>query len=408
MKIGVIGTGFVGLTTAIGFAHKNFKVNCYEIIKEKRELLKQSVIPFHEPYLQTYLQKYNGKRIDFSEKFKNFIDLNLDAIFICVGTPSNKDGSCNTNNLTKIIQKLSKIKFKKKTYLIIKSTIPPGTTDRLNNFLKKNKFLSLLFCPEFLREGSAWKDFLFPDRIVVGIDNNFYKEVDKIFNSFSRPIYYTNFKEAELIKYLSNTLLTTLISYSNEMAMLADKIQNINIKKVFDVLLLDKRWYGRPSDMSKYVFPGVGFGGYCLPKDLDAIINIFKKNKLKPKLLESVSNVNQDIKKHNLRNILNKIKNKNTKIGFVGLSFKKGSDDVRETPSYYYIKKMIEKKYKNIYVYDELALESFKKKFPLLKIKYCKSLKEIKLKTTYLVLLTNVKIPNNLKNKKIIDLKYQI
>jgi UDPglucose 6-dehydrogenase len=302
-------------------------------------LLKQSVIPFHEPYLQTYLQKYNRKRIDFSEKFNNFIDLNLDAIFICVGTPSNKDGSCNTNNLTKIIQKLSKIKFKKKTYLIIKSTIPPGTTDRLNNFLKKNKFLSLLFCPEFLREGSAWKDFLFPDRIVVGIDNNFYKEVDKIFNSFSRPIYYTNFKEAELIKYLSNTLLTTLISYSNEMAMLADKIQNINIKKVFDVLLLDKRWYGRPSDMSKYVFPGVGFGGYCLPKDLDAIINIFKKNKLKPKLLESVSNVNQDIKKHNLRNILNKIKNKNTKIGFVGLSFKKGSDDIRETPSYYYIKK---------------------------------------------------------------------
>ena len=192
------------------------------------------------------------------------------------------------------------------------------------------------------------------------------------------------------------------------MAMLADKIQNINIKKVFDVLLLDKRWYGRPSDMSKYVFPGVGFGGYCLPKDLDAIINFFKKNKLKPKLLESVSNVNQDIKKHNLRNILNKIKNKNTKIGFVGLSFKKGSDDIRETPSYYYIKKMIEKKYKNIYVYDELALESFKKKFPLLKIKYCKSLKEIKLKTTYLVLLTNVKIPNNLKNKKIIDLKYQI
>jgi UDPglucose 6-dehydrogenase len=407
MKLGVIGTGFVGLTTAIGFAHKNFDINCYEIIKKKRDLLKKSIIPFHEPYLQKYLLKYNKKRINFSNNFKNFIELNFDAIFICVGTPSNKDGSCNTDNLNEIIKKLSNVKFKKKTCLIIKSTIPPGTTDRFNDYLKKNKFLSLLFYPEFLREGIAWNDFLYPDRIVLGIDFKYNKKINRIFNSFSKPIYYTNFKEAELIKYLSNTLLATLISYANEMAMLADKIKDINIKKIFDILLLDKRWYGNPSGMSRYAFPGIGFGGYCLPKDLNAIIHIFKKNKINSKLLKSVNYVNNDIKQYNLKKILSKIKNKKAKIGIIGLSFKGGSDDVRETPSYYYIKKMLHKGYKNIYVYDELALKSFKKNYPLLKIKYCETLSEIVSKTSHVVLLTGIKNIKKLKNKKIIDLKYQ-
>ena len=110
---------------------------------------------------------------------------------------------------------------------------------------------------------------------MVGVNPKYSKKYNKIFNSFSTPLYFTNFKEAELIKYLSNSLLATLISYSNEMSMLANKIKNIDIKKIFDILLLDKRWSGKPSNMSRYVFPGIGFGGYCLPKDLNAIIDIF-------------------------------------------------------------------------------------------------------------------------------------
>ncbi len=408
MKIGVIGTGFVGLTTAIGFAHKNFNVNCYEIDKKKRDFLKKSKIPFHEPYLQDYLVKYNNKTINFSENLKNFIELNLDAIIICVGTPSNKDGSCNTDNLEKLIKDLSNISFRKSTCLIVKSTIPPGTSDKLNNYLKKNRFLSLVFYPEFLREGFAWNDFLYPDRVVVGVNSKYNKKYNKIFNSFSTSLYFTNFKEAELIKYLSNSLLATLISYSNEMSMLANKIKNIDIKKIFDILLLDKRWSGKPSNMSRYVFPGIGFGGYCLPKDLNAIIHTFKKNKVKSKLLKSVNYVNQDIKKFNLEIIKSKILKKKSKIGIVGLSFKKGSDDVRETPSYYYIKNMLQMGYTNIHVYDEIALESFKKNYPNLEIKYCKSIKEIISKTSNIILLTNVSKIKKFKNKKIIDLKYQI
>jgi UDPglucose 6-dehydrogenase len=409
MKIGVIGTGFVGLTTAVGFAHKNFKVACYEKDKKKRNLLKESEIPFYEPHLKEHLLKYNKKRIDFVENLNNFVDLNLDTIFICVGTPSNTDGSCNTNNLENLIKSLSKLDFKKKTSLIIKSTIPPGTTDKLSNFLKNNKFLYLVFCPEFLREGSAWKDFIYPDRVVAGISSKSHKEkINRTFRSFTKAIHYTNFKEAELIKYMSNSLLATLISYSNEISMLANKLKEIDIKKIFDILLLDKRWSGKPSGMSKYAFPGVGFGGYCLPKDLSAIINVFKRNKVESKLLNSVEQVNYKIKKFNLEIIKSKIVNKNSKIGIIGLSFKQGSDDVRETPSYFYIKKMLQYGYKNIYVYDEIAKESFRNTYPKLKINYCKSIKEITLKTSTIILLSKVKKIKNFNGKKIIDLKYQI
>ena len=251
-----------------------------------------------------------------------------------------------------------------------------------------------MFNPEFLREGFAWKDFLYPDRVVVGINSKYDNKFNKIFNSFSKPVYKTNFKEAELIKYLSNSLLATLISYSNEMSMLANKIENINIKKIFDILLLDRRWSGSPSNMSRYVFPGVGFGGYCLPKDLNALIDIFNKNSVKSKLISSVNYVNHEIKKFNLEIIKSKILKKKSKIGIIGLSFKRGSDDVRETPSYYYIKSMLKMGYTNIYVYDE--------------IKYCKSIREIVSKTSSIILLTNIDKIKKLKNKKIIDLKYQI
>ena len=408
MKIGVIGTGFVGLTTAIGFAHKNFKINCYEINKKKRNFLINSKIPFYEPYLQNYLVKYNKKKIIFSENLQEFLNSNIDAIFICVGTPSKKDGSCDTKNLEKLIRDLSNVNYKKQTCLVIKSTIPPGTTDKLNNYIKKNKFLSIVFYPEFLREGFAWKDFLNPDRVIVGINSKYSKKFNKIFKSFSRPIYFTNYKEAELIKYLSNSLLATLVSFSNEISMLANKIKNINIKKIFDILLLDKRWSGKPSNMSRYVFPGVGFGGYCLPKDLSALIDVFNKNKVKPRILSSVNNVNYEIKKFNLKIIKSKILKKKTKIGIIGLSFKEGSDDVRKTPSYYYIKNMLKMGYSNIYAYDEIALDSFKKNYPNLKINYCKSIKEIITKTSNIILLTKFDKIKKLKNKKIIDLKYQI
>lgn len=408
MKIGVIGTGFVGLTTAIGFAHKNFKVNCFEIDRKKRDLLKKSKIPFYEPYLQDNLIRYNNKKINFSDNLQDFIELNLDVIFICLGTPSKKDGSCDTSKLEKLIKDLTKLKFKKKTCLIIKSTIPPGTTDKLNDYLKKNKLLLIVFNPEFLREGFAWNDFLYPDRVVVGINSKYDNKFNKIFNSFSKPVYKTNFKEAELVKYLSNSLLATLISYSNEMSMLANKIENINIKKIFDILLLDRRWSGSPSNMSRYVFPGVGFGGYCLPKDLNALIDIFNKNSVKSKLISSVNYVNHEIKKFNLEIIKSKILKKKSKIGIIGLSFKRGSDDVRETPSYYYIKSMLKMGYTNIYVYDEIALKSFKKSYPKLEIKYCKSIREIVSKTSSIILLTNIDKIKKLKNKKIIDLKYQI
>jgi len=410
MSVGIIGLGFVGLTTAIGMAHKGQTIHCYEKNIKKSEAIQNLNIPFYEPFLKSKLKEVINKKIFFES---NIIDLvnKTDVIFICVGTPSKKNGSADLSFINNVILKLCDIELKTKKILCLKSTIPPGTikkivTNKKFKNVKSNFYLT--FCPEFLREGFAWKDFINPDRIIVGVDTNHVKrKINRLFKNFNTSVHYTNIEEAELIKYLSNTLLATLISYSNEMSMIARGIGDLDIKRIFNLLHLDRRWMGSPAKMTSYVYPGIGFGGYCLPKDLKALIYTAKNLKVDPVVLNSIDKTNSKIKKFNLSLVKKFLKSKKNKIGIIGISFKEGSDDIRDTPALFYIKSLINNGYKNIYVYDELALVNFKNTYPNLKIKYCKNISEINKNCSKVIVLHKTK---NIKNitKPILDLRFQI
>tara|TARA_Y200000002_G_scaffold383165_2_gene403717 strand:- start:2949 stop:4190 length:1242 start_codon:yes stop_codon:yes gene_type:complete len=409
-KIGIIGLGFVGLTTATGLAHLGHKVYCFERDKQKSDNIKHLDIPFHEPYLDKNLKKYLNKNLFILNNVNNVI-CEVDIIFVCVGTPSKSNGKADLRFIKNFFNSIIKNKPRSKKIVCIKSTVPPGSCQTLDNYIKTKiprKNISIAFVPEFLREGFAWKDFIYPDRIVIGSsDETTFQTLSSIFSKFKSQIIKTNLVEAEFIKYLSNNLLSTLISFSNEMSMIARNIGDINLKNVFETLHLDKRWTGQPAKMSSYVFPGAGYGGYCLPKDLKAMINIAKDYKYKSKLLVSVDQINTDIKNYNLTRIKKSIKNENEKIGIIGVSFKKGSDDIRESPSFFYINELI-KTYKNISIFDELAIDNFKEKHNHIKVNAYKKISQlIKNSKTIIILLDQVALKKaKFNNKNIIDLRY--
>ena len=406
-KIGVIGLGFVGLTTAVGFSHLGFKVFCYEKNKNKAQQIKKIKIPFYEPSLNFNLKKYLNRNLFLSDNVKDVL-ANCNIIFVCVGTPAKKNGESDLKYINSFFRELHNINCKTKKIICIKSTVPPGTSLNLSKTFYKNKYISISFTPEFLREGYAWNDFMKPDRIVIGTDKTQdIKVLKKIFSKFGSKLIFMNLIESEFVKYLSNNLLATLISFSNEMSMVARNTGNINIKKLFNALYLDKRWTGKPANISSYVYPGAGYGGYCLPKDLKAMINFSAKVEHNPTLLKAVDITNKKIMNYNIEKIRKSIKSRFEKIGIVGLSFKKGSDDIRESPSIFYIKQL-SKYFKNIYVFDELANSNFKESYPDLKLKYYSNLKSMIKDAETIIILLDQKELRKIKmgNKNIIDLRY--
>ena len=406
-KIGVIGLGFVGLTTAVGFSSLGFKVYCFETNELKSDKIKKLDVPFHEPSLNTNLKKQLNKNLYLVDGVKEVI-INSDIIFVCVGTPAKKNGASDLSYINKFFNELENHRYNAKKIICIKSTVPPGTCLNLSKKLKKNRDFAVSFTPEFLREGHAWKDFMKPDRIVIGSENHKYTNVlKKIFSKFHTKIIFMNLIEAEFVKYLSNNLLATLISFSNEMSMVARNTGNINLKNLFDTLHLDKRWTGKPANMSSYVYPGIGYGGYCLPKDLKAMIQVSTQKKHNPLLLKAVNTTNNKIMSYNLKKINESIKNKSDKIGIIGLSFKKGSDDIRESPSIFYLKNLL-KNYKHVSVFDELANDNFRTNYPMLKLNYYENLSSmIKYCDTLIILVDQEALKGKIIRKKnIIDLRY--
>ncbi len=415
--ITIIGLGFVGLTTALGFSNKGYKVYGYDIDDNKVEKIKSGTIPFYEEKLNDELNKSLNKNFYISENLKEAVN-NSKFIFYCVGTPCQDDGSANLECLLNSIDNTLKVMDKNEhKIIIIKSTVPPSTTmlnvipyiEKLG--FKVGKNIGVANNPEFLREGCAWDDFINPDRIVIGqCDEKTGKEIEKLYDPFEAPVYKVSLNTAEYIKYLSNTLLATLISYSNEMSMIGDTIGNIDIKKAFNILLLDKRWIGKPAQMSTYVFPGCGFGGYCLPKDTKAIYCISKKKGIDAKILDSVLEINKKIKEY----VVNKVvleTNKDDYIGILGLAFKPNSDDVRETPAKDIIKDLIARGYNNIIVYDPIANENFKFQYNL-PIEYAENISEISIKSKVLIITTAWKQfreeESKFKNKKVFDFRYML
>ncbi|MDD3237812.1 MAG: UDP-glucose/GDP-mannose dehydrogenase family protein [Candidatus Gastranaerophilales bacterium] len=413
--IAVFGLGFVGLTTALGFSEKGFQVYGYDIDKNKVNSLSSHKIPFYEQQMQEILDKNLNKNFQLSNDIKTAVD-NSKIIFLCVGTPSDKDGKADLKYIKSAISDiLSNLQKGEKKLLVFKSTIPPSTTkNEIIPYIESKGFvvgkdIFVANNPEFLREGYAWSDFINPDRIILGVEDDYSKSLlTQIYSKFNVDIHYVSLNTSEFIKYLSNTLLSTLISYSNEMSMIASSIGNIDIKTAFNILHEDKRWSGSPCTMQTYTYPGCGFGGYCLPKDTQAMVYKAKEYGYDAKILKNVLDVNSEIKPFWIDKIEKEIP-KSSSLGILGLSFKPNSDDIRQTPAKMIIEMLLEKGYKNINVYDPLANELFDKTYSL-PLNYLNSVEDIVSRCDTLIITTAwnefMEKQELFSNKKVYDLRY--
>lgn len=418
MVITVFGLGFVGLTTSLGFAEYGHKVYGVEINPERLSTIKGGKLPFLEPGLDEALTRHLGG---------NFTPTNTDllaqavsesdAVYYCVGTPYGKDGQADlTYLLSAIDQTLAVRPQEKYQVMVVKSTIPPSTTSQkiiphlLAKGLKVGEDLGVANNPEFLREGHCWDDFMNADRIVLGVsDERSAQVLRQIYATVKEPVYCVSLNTGEFIKYLSNTLLATLISYSNEMSLAADVIGGIDVAEAFRILHMDKRWGG--ATMASYVYPGCGYGGYCLPKDTNALYAVTKTAGFDAQILKNVIATNDHMPEFIAEKIIRAIgSDKSQTIGILGLSFKPGSDDVRDTPSAKIIHALIEKGYTHICGYDPVAISEFRRYYDF-DIEYVNSYEEVLNRATSLVITTAWPEFHDVKErtqKPVVDCRYML
>ncbi|HSV49822.1 MAG TPA: UDP-glucose/GDP-mannose dehydrogenase family protein [Candidatus Acidoferrales bacterium] len=367
-KISIIGTGYVGLGTAVSFAVKGFKVIALDSDTEKVKKITQGIPPFHEPDLPEMLQVSikNGSLRCNSEIVKTILE--TDVTFVAVGTPSQNDGSIDLRFIEAVSRDIGKALNQKNQYhvVVIKSTITPGTTQNLIKPLLEKESqkkcgidFGLCMNPEFLRQGSAFYDTFHADRIVIGeYDERSGEALENIYKEFygetPPPIIRTTLSTAELIKYASNSMLATKISFINTIANICEKIPQADVKVVAQAMGLDKR-IG-----SQFLDAGLGYGGSCFPKDVRALIACSKAFNYTPELLESVENINKtqplkavDKCKEQLGNL------KDKKIAILGLAFKPNTDDMREARVIPIINQLI-KEGANISAYDPVATSTAK------------------------------------------------
>ncbi|MEE3196682.1 MAG: UDP-glucose/GDP-mannose dehydrogenase family protein [Candidatus Neomarinimicrobiota bacterium] len=364
-KITVIGTGYVGLVSGAGISDFGNNVCCSDINKEKIELLNKGVMPIYEPSLDELVNRnIKSKRLKFSYNIEDSIQ-SAEVIFIAVGTPENKVGDVDLTNVLQVAELIGK-NLNNYKVICTKSTVPVGTgkkiIDEINKYNQNNIEFDYCSNPEFLREGKAVSDFLHPDRIVLGVTSkkayDYMKDVYRTLYINKTPLIHTTIETAEMIKYAANAFLALKISYINEVANLCDEIgADINI--VTEALGSD----GRISP--KFLHPGPGFGGSCFPKDTKALIHIAKKYNLDMHTVDAAIKANnyQKIRMLNKLEILLEGNFSKKKIGILGLAFKQGTDDVRESAAIDMISGLI-KRGANIKAYDPVANDSMKKLIP--------------------------------------------
>ena len=391
MNVAVVGQGFVGLTLSVFLGLNKYKVFGVENNQKKLKIIQNGKSPFFEPKLDKNLKKcLKLKTIQFVESLKPIFN-EMDIIYICVPTP-NKKNSINLKFVKNVIYEISYLltKTEKKPLIIIKSTIAPRTTTSLLEIISKNskKILGVDYFfvvnPEFLREGSALNDQINPHLIVIGCEDS--KSQNKIKNFYKKlyskkiPRTFTNFSTAELIKYSNNAFLATKISFINSISNLCEKIPGANVDDVAKAIGTD------PRIGPLFLKAGPGFGGSCLPKDLNSFISFYKNFGIQPTLLNGVKNVND--KQSNqifsiLKNQFKKFEGKT--ISILGISFKENSDDLRESRSVLLIKQLLNANCK-IKVYDSLALENTMKLFKN-SITYCNSISECSKNSDCLIIM---------------------
>jgi UDPglucose 6-dehydrogenase len=359
MKITVIGTGYVGLVTGTCFAEVGVDVTCVDIDKTKIENLKKGVLPIYEPGLEELVLRNSSKgRLHFSTSLKDSI-AESEVAFIAVGTPPGEDGSADLKYVLTVAAEIGE-HMTNTMVVVTKSTVPVGTAKKVTAAVKeqltKRKSGLEFFVssnPEFLKEGAAIEDFMKPDRIVVGTDNTKAEEIMKrLYKPFlmnGHPIIFMDIPSAEMTKYAANAMLATKISFMNDVANLCE-IMGADVNMVRKGIGTDTR-IG-----PKFIYPGVGYGGSCFPKDVKALIKTAKENNYNMRILNAVEEVNE-LQKEVLFNKVRTHFNNNLKgktFALWGLSFKPKTDDMREAPSLVIIEKLL-KAGASVVAYDPVA-----------------------------------------------------
>lgn len=408
----VFGLGFVGLTTALGFADMGYQVYGVDVAKNRKETLRQGKLPFYEPYMEEILKKHLGQNFWVTEDVADAV-AKSDFIFFCVGTPYGKDGSADLTYLFQALDTaIEAIEDKRFRVMVVKSTVPPGTTaEKIVPYVRekgeKAAHIGVANNPEFLREGHCWEDFIHADRIVLGCaDEKTAAMLRELYAKGQAPIRCVSHNTGEFIKYLSNTLLATMISYSNEMAQMADAIGGIETAEAFRILHMDRRWGG--CEMTSYVYPGCGYGGYCLPKDTNALLAAARQSGCEPAILREVIRVNDTIAER-IAEKIRKAAGEGGRIGILGLSFKPGSDDVRDTPAAKILRELFALGCDKISVYDPVAGKEFRKAYPEFVITYCETREQICKEADALAIVTAWEEFKTIKSetkKPIVDCRY--
>jgi UDPglucose 6-dehydrogenase len=365
MKVAVVGSGYVGLVTGTCFAEVGIDVTCIDIDKRKIEKLQNGEIPIYEPGLEEMVHRNmkNG-RFRFTDHLEEVLN-DCEVLFIAVGTPPDQNGNADLQHVLSVAADCGKYM---KDYLLVvtKSTVPVGTSLKVKQVIKEelnkrgaNIEFDVASNPEFLKEGAAVEDFLKPDRIVVGLESaraeELVKSLYKPFTLNGHPIIFMDIISAEMTKYAANSMLATRISFINDIANLCELVgANINMVR--------KGIGSDPRIGNKFIYPGIGYGGSCFPKDVKALIGTAEKYNYNLRLLRAVEEVNQDQKSVLFRKIMKYYKGdiKAKTIAIWGLSFKPQTDDMREAPSLVLIRSLLEQGAK-VKAYDPVAMNEAKR-----------------------------------------------
>lgn len=415
MNIAIVGTGYVGLVSGTCFAEMGVNVTCVDVNEEKINSLKNGQVPIYEPGLdEMVLRNHREGRLNFTTDLTSCLD-NVEIVFSAVGTPPDEDGSADLQYVLEVARELGQ-NIKKYTVLVTKSTVPVGTAKKVKAVIREElekRGVDVPFDvasnPEFLKEGAAIKDFMSPDRVVVGVESDKAKELmSKLYRPFllnNFRVIFTDIPSAEMIKYAANSMLATRISFMNDIANLCELVGA-------DVNMVRK---GIGSDArigSKFLYPGCGYGGSCFPKDVKALIKTAEKNGYNMSVLKAVEQVNEN-QKHVLFNKLSKYYGGNLKgktIAMWGLAFKPETDDMREATSLVTINLLLEAGC-TVRVYDPVAMNECRRRIGD-KVFYAKDMYDAVLDADALLMLTEWKqfrlpswgvVSKSMKNPLIID-----
>ncbi|WP_035789920.1 UDP-glucose dehydrogenase family protein [Clostridium beijerinckii] len=366
MKIVVAGTGYVGLVTGACLSEIGHNVTCVDIDKNKVEMMKQGISPIYEPGLDELLKRNHDEgRLDFTIDYKNAYK-DADLIFIGVGTPEREDGSANLDYVFNVCRQIAG-NAERDCLVVVKSTVPIGTNDRIEEFLKENVKnniqIEVASNPEFLAQGTAVVDTLYAKRIVIGVESKNAEELLKeVYEGYNQPIVVTNRRSAEMVKYASNDFLALKISFMNEIANFCEMV-GADIEDVAKGMSFD------PRIGDKFLNAGIGYGGSCFPKDTKALHWLANDNGYELKTIKATIEVNENQKYKLFRQAKSKFGSlRGLKVAVLGLTFKPGTDDLREAPSIPNVRRLLDEG-AEIIAYDPVGVENFKKVYPS-EIKY--------------------------------------